>query len=209
MSKFTNSLFMTKNWCFVCHACTQSNWVHLLRLYSYRCQVREQYSTPIFRRDDRRRKDVRCFSERFCNNSYGNSSLEVVLREAFDDRVISRGLWPPHSPGLTPCDFYLWGGKNPHSGRTETLRDFNNFRRRTPQRVNNVFRRDTECIASGEQHFSICCSTGDFLLDFLNVNLTAIASIQLPSPNMHPPGTRASEHKRTSTRPPLLAQAGN
>jgi hypothetical protein len=35
-------------------------------------------------------------------------SLET-LREVFDDRVISRGLWPPRSPGLTPCDVYLWG----------------------------------------------------------------------------------------------------
>ncbi|GFU45127.1 hypothetical protein TNCV_4235811 [Trichonephila clavipes] len=28
------------------------------------------------------------------------------------DRVISRGFenaWPPHSPDLNPCDFYLWG----------------------------------------------------------------------------------------------------
>jgi len=23
-------------------------------------------------------------------------------------QVISRGLWPPRSPDLTPCDLYLW-----------------------------------------------------------------------------------------------------
>jgi hypothetical protein len=34
-------------------------------------------------------------------------SLEA-LREVFDYGVISRGLWPPRFPDLTPCDFYLW-----------------------------------------------------------------------------------------------------
>ena len=32
-----------------------------------------------------------------------------ALQEVFDDRIISRGLWPPRSPDLTPPDFYLWG----------------------------------------------------------------------------------------------------
>jgi hypothetical protein len=27
----------------------------------------------------------------------------------FRDHVISHDLWPPHSPDLTPFDFYLWG----------------------------------------------------------------------------------------------------
>ena len=34
------------------------------------------------------------------------------LEEKFGDRVISRGFdnfWPPYSPDLNPCDFYLWG----------------------------------------------------------------------------------------------------
>ena len=25
------------------------------------------------------------------------------------DRVISKGLWPPRSPDLTPPDYFLWG----------------------------------------------------------------------------------------------------
>jgi len=35
-----------------------------------------------------------------------------LLRGFFDSRVISHGCdyeWPPRSPDLTPCDFYLWG----------------------------------------------------------------------------------------------------
>ena len=27
----------------------------------------------------------------------------------FGDRVISKGLWPPRSPDLTPSDYFLWG----------------------------------------------------------------------------------------------------
>jgi hypothetical protein len=38
-----------------------------------------------------------------------------------EDTIISKGLWPPRSPGLNPCEFYLWGklkdfvyANNPH-----------------------------------------------------------------------------------------------
>ncbi|KAI6653098.1 hypothetical protein LOD99_3947 [Oopsacas minuta] len=34
------------------------------------------------------------------------------LREKFDKKLISRNcdfFWPPDSPDLNPCDFYLWG----------------------------------------------------------------------------------------------------
>lgn len=32
----------------------------------------------------------------------------TYLQEYFDDRLISRGIWPPHSPDLTPLDFFLF-----------------------------------------------------------------------------------------------------
>jgi hypothetical protein len=32
----------------------------------------------------------------------------VAIREVFEDRIIIRGLWPPRSPDLSFCDFYLW-----------------------------------------------------------------------------------------------------
>jgi hypothetical protein len=34
-------------------------------------------------------------------------SMEA-LHEIFGERIISRGLWPPCSPDLSVCDFYLW-----------------------------------------------------------------------------------------------------
>jgi hypothetical protein len=52
----------------------------------------------------------------------------VAIGEVFEDRIISRGLWPPRSQGLSFCNFYLWEnlkGKvyknNPHS--TEALQN--------------------------------------------------------------------------------------
>jgi hypothetical protein len=37
------------------------------------------------------------------------SNSMKLLNEIFRERVISRNLWPPRSPDLTPPDFYQWG----------------------------------------------------------------------------------------------------
>lgn len=40
------------------------------------------------------------------------AETKALLTEHFQDRVVSHGFhheWPPRSPDLTPCDFYLWG----------------------------------------------------------------------------------------------------
>jgi hypothetical protein len=36
-----------------------------------------------------------------------NNSM-VAVQKAFDERIKSQGFWPPLSPDLNPCDFYLW-----------------------------------------------------------------------------------------------------
>ena len=33
----------------------------------------------------------------------------TAVRKVFGDRVISRDLWPPRPPDLTPPDFFFWG----------------------------------------------------------------------------------------------------
>ena len=48
------------------------------------------------------------------------------LQERLGERIISRGTdtpWPPHSPDLTPLDFYLWGflKSRVYSGSPESL----------------------------------------------------------------------------------------
>lgn len=66
--------------------------------------------------------------ERYCwlqqdgaTSHTANSTIQF-LHDFFDDRIISRGLWPPRSPDLSPPDFYLWGflkdnvyNNNPHT----------------------------------------------------------------------------------------------
>jgi hypothetical protein len=48
-----------------------------------------------------------------------------LLNEFFGERVISRNLWPPRSPDLTPPDFYLWGAAKSavHRDRPRTLNE--------------------------------------------------------------------------------------
>ena len=31
------------------------------------------------------------------------------IESFFDDRITSKALWPPRSPGLSPPDFFVWG----------------------------------------------------------------------------------------------------
>ena len=50
----------------------------------------------------------------------------------FDDRIISKALWPPRSPDLSPPDFFLWGtikGKA-YANKPRTIQELeNNIRR--------------------------------------------------------------------------------
>jgi len=39
----------------------------------------------------------------------GFNKMVLLLNEIFRECVISRNLWPPRLPDLTPPDFYLWG----------------------------------------------------------------------------------------------------
>jgi hypothetical protein len=53
------------------------------------------------------------------------------LTEVFGEQVIDEGLWPPLSPDINQCDFYLWGAfkdkiyvYNPHSLQEPKARNF-------------------------------------------------------------------------------------
>jgi hypothetical protein len=85
-----------------------------------------------------------------------NASM-VAIREVFEDRIISRGLWPPRSPDHSFCDFYLWGnlkGKvyknNPRSTevlQNEIARVIGSFTVDELQKVSqNLFRRCEACL---------------------------------------------------------------
>ncbi len=63
-----------------------------------------------------------------CHTS--NESM-TEIESFFDDRIISKALWPPRSPDLSPPDFFLWGalGKA-YANKPRTIQELeNNIRR--------------------------------------------------------------------------------
>ncbi|PNF15704.1 hypothetical protein B7P43_G12455 [Cryptotermes secundus] len=81
-----------------------------------------------------------------------------------DDRIVSKGLWPPRSPDLNPCDFYLWGklknvvyANNPHDleALKQNIREaIDNIQQRELQQVSqNLFKRIQACLTTEGRHF--------------------------------------------------------
>jgi hypothetical protein len=86
------------------------------------------------------------------------------LATFFDDRIISRGLWPARSPDLTPLDYFLFPYlKNIFSKKPiNPLQDLpsrivEECQRITPRILENVFenmkRRVALCIEANGKHF--------------------------------------------------------
>ena len=67
----------------------------------------KSYYVPVLRR----RKELGSIT--FLQDGAPSHIANIVvefLREKFEDQLISRNcefLWPPYSPDLNPCDFYL------------------------------------------------------------------------------------------------------
>ena len=39
--------------------------------------------------------------------------VQTWLKGEFGKKLVDKDLWPPRSPDLNPCDFYLWGYLKP------------------------------------------------------------------------------------------------
>jgi hypothetical protein len=87
-----------------------------------------------------------------------------VLNEVFEDRLISRGLWPARSSDLNPCDLYLWGNlkdkvysNNPHTlvERKQNIREtISSIEVRELKLVsNNILKRHEACLRVEGRHF--------------------------------------------------------
>lgn len=92
-----------------------------------------------------------------------NTTLNY-LREFYGDRLISKNVWPPRSPDLTPCDFFLFGHlKNTiFRNRMHNLDELKEaieteIRNITPEQLQNVFenkkRRVNICLQNEGHHF--------------------------------------------------------
>ena len=98
-----------------------------------------------------------------CHTS--NESM-TEIESFFDDRIISKALWPPRSPDLSPPDFFspLWGalkGKA-YANKPRTIQELENNIRREIAAISedvlqatfaNMKRRVQHCLESGGEHF--------------------------------------------------------
>ena len=96
-----------------------------------------------------------------CHTS--NESM-TEIESFFDDRIISKALWPPRSPDLSPPDFFLWGalkGKA-YANKPRTIQELENNIRREIAAISedvlqatfaNMKRRLQLCLDSGGEHF--------------------------------------------------------
>ena len=111
--------------------------------------------------DDELRNDYFQQDGATCHTS--NESMTEI--ESFiDDRIISKALWPPRSPDLSPPDFFLWGalkGKA-YANKPRTMQELENNIRREIAAISedvlqatfaNMKRRVQLCLDSGGEHF--------------------------------------------------------
>jgi hypothetical protein len=86
------------------------------------------------------------------------------IESFFPGRVISKGLWPPRSPDLTPPDFFLWSHLKGrvYMNRPRTLEDLRENIQREVQAVSpqvlvatfgNMQRRVQLCLDAQGEHF--------------------------------------------------------
>ncbi|KAJ4438538.1 hypothetical protein ANN_14485 [Periplaneta americana] len=88
-----------------------------------------------------------------CHTS--NESMELIA-SFFDDRIISRNLWPPRSPDLTTPDFFLWDylKDRVYATRPQTL-DY--VKHNITQEIQAIDNRVLQRVASNmERHVELC-----------------------------------------------------
>ena len=96
-----------------------------------------------------------------CHTS--NESMNEI-ESFFDDRIISKALWPPRPPDLSPPDFFLWGalkGKA-YANKPRIIQELGNNIRREIAAISedvlqatfaNMKRRVQLCLDSDGEHF--------------------------------------------------------
>ncbi len=108
--------------------------------------------------------------ECYCTLQQGNATAHTVtdtlnmLKEFFDNRLISKNHWPLRCPDLSPADYFLWGflKDRVYMNTPQTLED---LRRNTTAEIDhitpnmlkkvhaNMVKRARVCIAADGKHF--------------------------------------------------------
>lgn len=87
-----------------------------------------------------------------------------LLDEFFGERIISKNVWPPRSPDLSPLDFYLWGAAKSkvYCDRPRTLNELktaitafiHNITQEELRKVfDNKIKRVQACVVAKGEHF--------------------------------------------------------
>jgi hypothetical protein len=115
------------------------------------------------------------------------------INQVFDDRVVSRGLWPPRSPDLNSCYFFLWGRlkdkvyvKNPHTLdelKSSIRVEISHITREELRRVaGNIFRRCEACLQAEGRHFEILLQDKVGFVCFMSGKPAGSFSVSGPPP---------------------------
>ena len=73
----------------------QYNYLNMLKKRFWTKVVREDYEKYYFQQDGA--------------SPHTANKVQKYLKSKFKDKFIDKNRWPPRSPDLNPCDFYLWG----------------------------------------------------------------------------------------------------
>ena len=67
----------------------------MLKFFFWPKVVREVYTKYYFQQDGA--------------SPHRGNKVQKYLKGKFGDKFIDKNSWPPRSPDLNPCDFFLWG----------------------------------------------------------------------------------------------------
>lgn len=74
---------------------TEERYISMLKFFFWPKVVREDYTKYYFQQDGA--------------SPHRGNKVQKYLKGKFGDKFIDKNSWPPRSPDLNPCDFFLWG----------------------------------------------------------------------------------------------------
>ena len=78
------------------------------------------------------------------------------IESIFKGRIITKNLWPPRSPDLTPADFFLWGPLKGKVYKKYTRQNRTTQRRYTPRNSSRQRRLFGKSIPEFGKHIQVC-----------------------------------------------------
>jgi hypothetical protein len=90
-------------WCAICHKLIVG------AIFFSETVTAEKYKESIMQFISLLNEERFCWLQQDGATSHTANSTMEMLKQFLDDRIISKNLWQPRSPDLTPPDYFLWG----------------------------------------------------------------------------------------------------